>query len=281
MKNIYRIEGPACISFSGGRTSAYMLYQILQAWDGKLPDDVVVCFANTGKEMEETLRFVDRCSKEWNVPITWVEYRNTESKFEVVNFEAASRDGEPFVELVRKKNYLPNPITRFCTIELKIRPMANYLRTIWDGYNKSELESFSLIGIRADEQRRAAKIPIDRLPLVTAGVTSKIVGDFWQSHAFDLELPNMNGKTMHGNCDLCFLKGGQQVQALIAEKPERALWWAKIETMVQSNGQATGQGDRFRKDRPSYQKMYEYALAQNDWIGHATSDETIPCFCGD
>ena len=134
---------------------------------------------------------------------------------------------------------------------------------------------------RADEQRRAAEIPIDRLPLVTAGVTSKIVGDFWQAHAFDLELPNMNGKTMHGNCDLCCLKGGQQVQALIAEKPERALWWAKIETMVQSSGQATGQGDRFRKDRPSYQKMYEYALAQNDWIGHATSDETIPCFCGD
>ena len=52
--DVYKIEGPACISFSGGRTSAYMLYKILQAWSGKLPDDVVVCFANTGKEMEET-----------------------------------------------------------------------------------------------------------------------------------------------------------------------------------------------------------------------------------
>lgn len=283
MKNIYRIEGPACISFSGGRTSAYMLYQILQAWDGKLPDDVVVCFANTGKEMEETLRFVDRCSKEWNVPITWVEYRNTECKFEVVNFEAASRDGEPFVELVRKRQFLPNPISRFCTVELKVRSIHRYLKSA--GFTEFD----SVIGIRADEQRRLAKIgnqdygkyETKTAPLGTAGVTSKIVGDFWQAHAFDLELPNMNGKTMHGNCDLCFLKGGQQVQALIAEKPERALWWAKIETMVQSSGQATGQGDRFRKDRPSYQKMYEYALAQNDWIGHATSDETIPCFCGD
>lgn len=280
MQNIYRIEGPACISFSGGRTSAYMLYQILQAWNGKLPDDVVVCFANTGKEMEETLRFVDRCSKEWSVPIVWVEYRTTEAKFEVVDFETASRDGEPFMELVAKKNYLPNPVTRFCTVELKILPMANYLKTIFGDYTKSELEKFSVIGIRADEQRRVAKIGIDRLPLVPAGVTSKIVGDFWAAHAFDLELPNINGKTMHGNCDLCFLKGGNIVQTLINEKPERALWWAKVETMVQSSGQATGQGARFRKDRPGYQQMYDYALAQTDWIGN-TQEETIPCFCGD
>ena len=54
----YRVEGPALISFSGGRTSGFMLWHILDAYDGKLPDDVHVCFANTGKEREETLRFV-------------------------------------------------------------------------------------------------------------------------------------------------------------------------------------------------------------------------------
>lgn len=44
------IKGPAVISFSGGRTSGYMLWRILQAHDGKLPDDVYVMFANTGLE---------------------------------------------------------------------------------------------------------------------------------------------------------------------------------------------------------------------------------------
>lgn len=53
--NPYLIEGPALISFSGGRTSAYMLHQIIQAHGGTLPDDVVVAFANTGKEREVTL----------------------------------------------------------------------------------------------------------------------------------------------------------------------------------------------------------------------------------
>jgi predicted phosphoadenosine phosphosulfate sulfurtransferase len=53
----YLIPGPACISFSGARTSGYMLRQIVDAYGGTLPDDVIVAFMNTGKR-EETLRFV-------------------------------------------------------------------------------------------------------------------------------------------------------------------------------------------------------------------------------
>ena len=62
------------INFSGGRSSGFMLHNILQAYDGKLPENCCVVFTNTGKEREETLVFVDRCSKEWEVPIVWLEY---------------------------------------------------------------------------------------------------------------------------------------------------------------------------------------------------------------
>ena len=41
----YKIPTPACISFSGGRTSAFMLKQIINAYGGELPDDIIVCFA--------------------------------------------------------------------------------------------------------------------------------------------------------------------------------------------------------------------------------------------
>jgi hypothetical protein len=207
MSDPFKINEPTCISFSGGRTSAYMLWRVLEAHQMSLPPEAVVCFANTGKEDEATLEFVRDCAVNWGVPITWLEY--AEVDFTIVTFETASRNGEPFEALIRKRNYLPNPVTRFCTSELKIRPIGRYLLSLGMAETKTEAENMSMIGMRADEQRRAAKIEDkSRIPLVTAGITKEDVGAFWRKQSFDLGLPNNNGVTMHGNCDLCFLKGG-------------------------------------------------------------------------
>jgi 3'-phosphoadenosine 5'-phosphosulfate sulfotransferase (PAPS reductase)/FAD synthetase len=279
--NHFKIDSPTCISFSGGRTSAYMLWRVLQENNG-LPEEAKVCFANTGKEDEATLRFVDRCSKEWGVPIVWVEYaeaEETKDRFRVVTFETASRDGEPFEAIIRRRNYLPNPVSRFCTVEMKVRAIHRYLKSIgWTEWD-------SMLGIRADEQRRLAKIGNQDYgkheekiaPLGRAGVTKEMVGEFWRNQPFDLELPNINGVTYHGNCDLCFLKGTSQTMSLIQEKPERAIWWAKMEALALALA-SKPEGARFRKDRPSYAEMMKFAQEQTDFFGN---DETIPCFCGD
>lgn len=277
--NPFQILEPTCISFSGGRTSAYMLWRVLQANNG-LPDDAVVCFANTGKEDEATLRFVQDCSEHWNVPIVWLEYKDAEEskdRWRTVSYETASRNGEPFEAVIRKKQYLPNPVTRFCTIEMKIRTIANYLFSIGMCETRSAGEYMSWVGIRADEPRRAAKIPRDRTPLVSAGVSKEMVGEFWKNQPFDLGLPNFNGVTYHGNCDLCFLKGESQTRSLIAEKPERAIWWAKMEALALALASKPS-GARFRKDRASYEQMMKFAADQHDFIGN---DESIACFCGD
>lgn len=272
--NPFEIIEQTCISFSGGRTSAYMLWRVLEAHGGKLPNEAVVCFANTGKEDEATLKFVHACSVNWNVPITWVEYRDADPAFAVVTYETASRNGEPFEALIRKRQYLPNPVTRFCTSELKIRTIHKYLKsTGWNDHN----ETMDWIGMRADEQRRAAKIADkSRIPLVIAGVTKETVGQFWRNQPFDLELPNINGVTYHGNCDLCFLKGGSQVLSLIAEKPSRGIWWAKMEALALASKPS---GEVFRSDRPSYASMMEFAANQTDMFD--PNEESIACFCGD
>jgi hypothetical protein len=272
MSDPFKIIEPTCISFSGGRTSAYMLWRVLQSNNG-LPDEAIVCFANTGKEDEATLRFVQACSDNWGVEIHWLEWRNADPAFERVTFETASRNGEPFEELIKKRNYLPNPVTRFCTAELKIRTIHKYLKSLgWD-HN----EEMDWIGMRADEQRRAAKIKDkSRIPLVTDGVTKEIVGQFWRSQSFDLELPNMNGVTMHGNCDLCFLKGGRQVLSLITEKPERAIWWAKMEALALASKPS---GAVFRSDRPSYASMLKFSADQRDMFD--ADDDSVACFCGE
>ncbi|MDR1934710.1 MAG: Nin-like protein, partial [Candidatus Accumulibacter sp.] len=74
MRDPFSIDSPSAISFSGGRSSAYLLWRVLRA-NGGLPSDAVVCFANTGKEAEATLRFVRDCAEHWRVPIHWLEYR--------------------------------------------------------------------------------------------------------------------------------------------------------------------------------------------------------------
>ncbi|MFJ5483760.1 hypothetical protein [Pectobacterium actinidiae] len=49
MHDPFRITQPTCLSFSGGRSSAHMLWRGQQANTGP-PAVTMVCFANTGKE---------------------------------------------------------------------------------------------------------------------------------------------------------------------------------------------------------------------------------------
>lgn len=76
------------INFSGGRTSAYMAKRLI---DEGL-EDYIVTFQNTGKEMPQTLEFVNECDKRWGLNILWLEYRKPAS-FAVVDYETASRNG--------------------------------------------------------------------------------------------------------------------------------------------------------------------------------------------
>lgn len=304
------ISGPTCLSFSGGSTSGYMLARTLDANTAEdLKRWLRVSFANTGREDEATLRFVRDCARHWAVPIVCLEWRDTEPGFERMSFDTFSRDGEPFEALLRKRNYLPNPVTRFCTSELKIRTMHRYLRTLgWhdtgDGWDQ-------FVGIRADEPRRVAKIRARgrstessqeamRMPLADAGVTWQEVDAFWARQPFKLELARHNGRTLAGNCDLCFLKPPAQRLSLIRERPSRVIWWARMEReavrtikprMVETGffdhrgepllKEVKGDGAIFAKDGPTYTQMAAYDLAQHKLFEDDTEREAIECFCGD
>lgn len=289
-KSLYEIKEPTCISFSGGRTSAFMLYKILEAHNGKLPEFAKVTFANTGKEMPQTLDFVNKVEKNWDIKIVWLERFARTAKQEeknkyvyetkIVDYESASRNGEPFSALIKARKYAPNPVARFCTSDLKIRAIKDYLVNVC-GF---ETPFTSFVGIRADEQRRAVKMhgKIESgqeiyLPLYLDGVSAKDVGNFWSNNNFDLELPNNNGVTDWGNCDLCFLKGTGKKQSIIREKPELADWWIDQESLLEG----IGTGAYFRADRPSYKTMQNEALNQTNIFENIYPDETIPCFCGD
>ena len=293
MTNPYVITGPALISFSGGRTSAYMLRMILDAHGGTLPHDVHVCFANTGKEREETLRFVHECGSRWGVNVRWIEWASSpprrkkgepklplredhERRFVEVGYNSASRDGEPFAAVIRSHQYLPNPAMRYCTTELKVRPMKHFM--LAQGYTSWG----NAIGLRADEMLRVFK-QIERnhnsrerwqtvMPLATARVRSTDVLAFWREQEFDLQL-----KPHEGNCDLCFLKSRGSKAAIIRDDPTRADWWIAQERAAKCS--APGEANaRFRADESIDQ--LRRAVMTSPTLPLTAEDEEFDAECG-
>jgi len=286
-RNPYRIDGPALVSFSGGRTSGYMLHQILDAHDGQLPDDVHVVFFNTGREFEQTLRFVYECSVRWQVAITWLEFDPAEPfDTNVVGYNSASRDGEPFAKIVKVRGFLPNPTMRLCTHYLKVKRGIAFMRDML-----SYAEWTNVVGLRHDEPRRVARQKAMNeagkerfetvLPLDAAKVNRRDVSAFWKRQPFDLGLPDNNGKTPLGNCDLCYMKGAATIKGIMRLFPERAKWWIDMERNAPALGTlAKPEMALFRADRPSYRELLNFVRRQRDFEG-GPSDDCLPCNCTD
>lgn len=282
MGDPFHIDGPALVSFSGGRTSAYMLWRILQAHGGTLPDDVKVCFANTGKEMPQTLDFVRDCGERWSVEVVWLEYRNIDGQhtYATVCYETASRNGEPYNAILAARPMLPNPGARYCTQELKVRVMKKYARSLgWEEWT-------NVLGLRADEPRRVANArrPTGQrwensVPLAIGGIAKSDVVGFWSQQNFDLMLPNINGTTPLGNCDLCFLKSAAALMGIMRDRPDLAAWWIDAERDQRSRANKPN-GALFREDRLSYAAMLDAVQRQQNF-DFGSLDERQECFCHD
>lgn len=224
------------ISFSGGRTSAFMCKLILEHPTYKDYEKLFV-FANTGKEREETLCFVDRCDKEFDLNLVWVEAdipptKGDGTNYRIVDFESASRDGEPFETLIQKFG-LPSKYFRHCTRDLKEIPIHKYAKSIFGN------DYLTAIGIRADEKHRLGSDPKKIYPLAEIGIDEKIVRSFWERQTFDLGL-----KDYEGNCDLCFLKSNRKKLTLISENPNVVDWWNEMELKYGNEKQSKFAADR-------------------------------------
>jgi 3'-phosphoadenosine 5'-phosphosulfate sulfotransferase (PAPS reductase)/FAD synthetase len=255
------------ISFSAGETSAWMTYYLLKVrykciWDEKTQMhigfdnktkevvQVIVTFANTGQENEETLIFAKKCDEHFGFKTIWLEAMprfkiggvimnvienidkalNTNwigsrlgTKFRIVNFDLANRDGLVYESVIARYG-LPNNANSFCTRELKLRPMTSYLRS--RGWKRKKY--FSAIGLRVDEIDRISK---DRkeLKLYYPAISDKPmtkpqINGFWQLQPFRLNL-----KGYQGNCKWCFKKHDPKLWQLAKETPEIFEFPARME----------------------------------------------------
>lgn len=219
MQKKHKEENPRLfISFSGGETSGYMSQFLINNLP-KQYDEVLVLFANTGQENEETLKFVKKCDEYFNLNVVWVEAEvNPEkrkgTRHRVVDFNSAARDGKPFEDVIRKYG-IPNQAYPHCTRELKLQPMTSYLRSI--GWKKGTYDV--AIGIRADEiDRVSAKHKENNIiyPLIQMKETTKPdINTYWKNMPFRLNL-----KGYQGNCKWCWKKSFRKHFALMEENPE-------------------------------------------------------------
>lgn len=279
-----------------------MLWKILEAHGGRLPADVHVLFENTGKEHPATLAFGERMAREWGVNIVWLEYHRRylpeyksdarraaaarareacghvyesangrrEPGYRVVTPVTASRDGEPFHNLIDMMG-LPNQSTRLCTSEMKIRVAKKWM--LARGYDTWD----NVVGLRADEPDRVARRRgdsgnrwTDVMPLAEAGVTNDDVLAFWRTQPFDLDLPiDENGATVGGNCDLCFLKAMPKKLRLIRDDPASAAWWVEQERRT---------GQTFRPHGDTYVRL---RVRADDRAACTVDDGLGDCFCHD
>jgi hypothetical protein len=243
----------------------------------KYAGKTVFVFANTGKEREETLEFVEQCDKAFGLNLVWIEAtfsRIDGNGYKIVDFATASRNEEPMQAMMAHYNKIPGTNARTCTTELKITPIHRYMvDTVGRHYLKA-------LGIRADEPKRINRKEKRRIyPLVdVVQVTNGFIRDWWGRQPFDLKLADYEG-----NCDFCFAKSVRKRMTLSKLYPEMATWWKEMELRY-------GHGHTF--DRESVEDVLEkakkpftmsvdgYAGSYQKTLFDPDLDKDVACFCG-
>lgn len=200
------------ISFSGGETSAFMTWWLINhARDNY--NKILVSFANTGQEFEQTLEFVDKFSKYFSIPVTWLEAIQNHGvrkspDYKIVDFEMANRDGSVYEDSIKKYG-IPNAAFNHCTRSLKTDILKKHATEILGK------EFLIAIGIRIDEIDRMSNNPSVIYPLIKMKPMRKVdINKWWSEQPFRLNL-----KGYEGNCKWCWKKTMRKHLTLIKENP--------------------------------------------------------------
>jgi 3'-phosphoadenosine 5'-phosphosulfate sulfotransferase (PAPS reductase)/FAD synthetase len=119
------------VQFSGGKDSMAALLWTLE----NLTKNPIIVFCDTGFEAAETYKYIDYVEAKINLPIV----RISSSKF----------DG--MLDLVRVKKRFPSTNARFCTSELKVKPMIDFILDLNQDF-------IAIQGIRKDESFARSKM---------------------------------------------------------------------------------------------------------------------------
>jgi 3'-phosphoadenosine 5'-phosphosulfate sulfotransferase (PAPS reductase)/FAD synthetase len=209
-------------SVSAGYSSVLMAIKIKEWY----PDhNIIYAMANTSKEDEESLIYMNKCDEYYNLNMTWIEAKINQKKrkgtdFIITNFKELKRNGEIFEDGIKKYG-IPCKINKWCNRELKLVPLKKYVDSIFG------LNNYSIaVGLRADEMDRVmVKFKENNVfyPLLDNGITTKDRNKFWNNEPIEIGIP-----AFKGNCNKCFEKANRKLLTIISEDGVD-YWWGDME----------------------------------------------------
>lgn len=204
------------VSFSGGRTSAYLCKLMIDKFG---VENVDFIFMDTGAEHPKTYEFIKKVNNEFGLNLIYLrgDFNQPLGRgvdYKVVNVDDIKPDLKPFSEMMTKYG-VPYIGGMFCTDRMKLTPFKKYCN---DTYGKGNYETW--LGIRADEPRRLGEKKGIRYLAEISDFEKQDVLDFWKDMDFDLDIPEQLG-----NCVFCPKKSNLKLAAAQRDEPEFYVNW--------------------------------------------------------
>lgn len=228
-------------SISGGKTSAYLavnfpadinIFSLVRIEDRE-------CLWMEGKDEKTRQLISDRIGKEFVGTAEMDEIIYTILDLEqFIGDEIKIVSGDSFEEIIKNRGgYLPNKMVRYCTIEMKLKPIFNYLKSLKTlpvemriGYRPNEKKRIKAIlqrtesnGIENFEGQQYRKIS---LPLVDNNIHKDTIYDFWNNKPVRFAYRN--------NCVMCVNRQPLMISHM-ASKERRKVEWAKKQEIMTGN----------------------------------------------
>lgn len=246
-------------SVSAGYSSV-MMALMLPKW---FPEhNIINVMANTSKEREESLHFMNECDKHFNLNMVWIESefheKGTGVTPNIVTYENLKRNGEIFESGIKKFG-IPNKENKWCNRDMKYEVLTKYGNSIFGRNNYSVA-----VGMRVDEMDRVRKDYKTNnvfYPLMDRGISSNDRNKFWKYQPVQITIP-----AFKGNCDVCFAKSNRKLMTILKQEPNKRDWW---DDMIKKYGTIKLDG------KDSYNDLMEVKGTQTFYRGYKTIDDLV------
>jgi len=205
---------PEVVSFSGGRTSAHLVY--LKNQERLKGADIHFLFMDTGAEHPATYQFIRDVVSHWDIPLICLRVvvnpvLGKGNSYRVVPLDEIGPDLQPMRDICKKYG-TPYVHGAFCTRTMKMEVFERYCR---DVFGKGNYHTW--IGIRSDEPKRLKQRDGVSYLAEISDFEKQDVISWWKKQPFDLGIPEHLG-----NCVFCIKKGINKLALAARDEPEMA-----------------------------------------------------------